>query len=348
MECPNSRRVNGKVAVIGAGPAGLVVASYLTCIGVEVVVYDKLPEPGGLLLFGIPSTRIPKDKVREGINELLRLGVKFTLNTKVVCCDSMSEDEGDEFVKNIVNLEDLIRNHDAVVIATGTWRSRGLGVPGEGLNGVYKALEFLYKSRLVELGYLDKSHMPQLGEKVVVIGGGLTAVDAVEEALRLGVKEVYVVYRRGIDEAPAGKGQFERLMAKGVRIFEHTTIAEILGSNQVEAVKLVKVKKLIADDGSVKFEPIPGSERIIEVDSVIIAIGEQPSPPVRDGCCGITLTKRGTIDVDSEYRTTRRGVFACGDVVSGPSNIGLAIRSGLETAKAVERYLTSGKSTWRP
>ncbi|MCG2869815.1 MAG: FAD-dependent oxidoreductase [Vulcanisaeta sp.] len=348
LKCSPGQKIERRkerVAIIGAGPAGLGAAGYLICKGFQVDVYDKMPEPGGLMIFGIPEYRIPKKNVRAGVKELVELGVNFILKTKVVA-DEEVHTEGDEFVERKVHLEDLINEYNAVLIATGTWKSRALGIPGENLKGVYLALDYLYRIYASELGYLPKSVVYPTGNRVAVIGAGLTAVDAAIEAQRQGARDVYVLYRRTINEAPAGKAEIQGLIKRGIKFVELTNIVEVLGKEHVEAVKLIKMRLGKPDEsGRPAPEPIPGSEYVMEMDTVIAAIGEVPTPPFRDGCCGIKLTHRGTIDIDQKHRTTRRGVFAAGDVATGPSLIGKALKNGIDAAVAIEEYLLKGG--WR-
>ena len=177
---PNTKKppTGKKVAIIGAGPAGLGAAGVLLCNGHEVDVYDALPEPGGLLIIGIPAFRVPKEGVREGVKELAEAGARFFTSTFVYCGEKPHEHEALLFVKEFVNLEDIIKKYDAVVITTGTWRSRSLEIPGEDLPGVYKALDYLARIYANQLGYLPKEKVYPTGRKVLVVGAGLTAVDA--------------------------------------------------------------------------------------------------------------------------------------------------------------------------
>jgi len=348
LKCSPGQKIerrSERIAIIGAGPAGLGAAGYLICKGFQVDVYDKLPEPGGLMIFGIPEYRVPKKNVRAGVKELIELGVNFILRTKIVA-DEEEHADGDEFAENKVHFEQLINNYNAVLIATGTWRSRNLGVPGENLKGVYLALDYLYRIYTSELGYLPKSVIYPTGDKVAVIGAGLTAVDAAIEAQRQGAKEVYVLYRRTINEAPAGKAEIQGLIKRGINFVELVGIMEVLGKEHVEAVKLIKMRLGKPDrSGRPAPEPVPGSEYTMDVDTVIAAVGEVPTPPFKDGCCGIKVTPHNTIDIDQKHRTTRKGVFAAGDVATGPSLIGKALKNGIDAAMAIEEYLLKGG--WR-
>jgi glutamate synthase (NADPH/NADH) small chain len=242
-------------------------------------------------------------------------------------------------VKNFVDLKDLVERYDAVVITTGTWRSRSLNVPGEDLPGVHKALDYLFRIYAHQLGYLPKDKVCPTGKKVLVVGGGLTAVDAALEAKLQGAEKVVVAYRRTINEAPAGKRTIEtELIAKGVEFRELLNPVAFLGRDKLERVRFVKMKLGAPDkSGRPRPEPIPGSEFEEEFDTVLVAAGEEPTPP--GTCLGIEFNPDGTIKVDEKMQTTRRGVFAAGDVVTGPSLIGKALASGMRATQFVDEYL---------
>ena len=321
-------KVRSKIAVIGAGPSGLKASGVLASAGCEVDVYDANPEPGGLLIFGIPSFRFPKFKVMEGIDKLRELGVEFKVKSKV---------DGTELGR-------LIADYDALLICTGTWKARRLRIEGEGLKGVYYAFEYLFKRALFERGYLNRAELPALGDKVAVIGGGLTAIDASLSALRDGAEEVYLLYRRTRKYAPAGEREFKRAEREGVKVVELVVPRSIVGKCKVEGVEVVNVELGEPDEsGRPKPFEVSGTEHVIEVDSVLIAIGELPTPPPSIEKIGIKVESDGRIAVDSKHMTTRRGVFAAGDVVLGPSKIGLALKDGLEAALSTLRYLSEGR-----
>lgn len=328
-----------KVAIIGAGPAGLGAAGILLCNGHEVHIYDALPEPGGLLMFGIPPFRIPRENVREGIRELVDAGAKFFTSTFVYCGEKPHEHEALLLAKDYVSLEELVGKYDAVIITTGTWKSRSLGVPGENLPGVYKALDYLFRIYAHQLGYLPKEKVYPTGRKVLVVGAGLTAVDAALEAREQGAEKIIVAYRRTINEAPAGRKTIEtELIAKGIEFRELINPVAFLGRDRVERVRFVKMRLGPPDkSGRPAPEPIPGSEFEEEFVTVLIAAGEIATPPGK--CLGIELNPDGTIKVNEKMMTTRRGVFAAGDVVTGPSLIGKALGSGMRAAQFVDEFL---------
>ncbi|MFP3298362.1 MAG: FAD-dependent oxidoreductase [Thermocladium sp.] len=331
-----------RIAIIGAGPAGLGAAGYLICKGYDIEIYDKLPEPGGLTIFGIPAWRLPRDNIRAGIKELIDLGVVFHNKVKVVG-DADDHQDGDEFAEKKISLEEVINSFDATLIATGTWKSRELGVPGDKLRGSYLALDFLYRIYAHENGYLPPEAVYKVGNSVAVIGAGLTAVDAALESQMKGASDVEVMYRRTINEAPAGKAEINRLIQKGIKFIELTNPVEVLGKESVEALKLIKMKLGKPDkSGRPAPEPIPGSEYVVPVNNVISATGELPTPPFKDGYAGIKLRHNNSVEVDGKFRTTRKGVFAAGDVATGPSLIGKALATGIKAAGAIEEYLETG------
>jgi glutamate synthase (NADPH/NADH) small chain len=319
------------VAIIGAGPAGLGAAGELICRGHKVVVYDMLPEPGGLLIFGIPEFRIPKDRIKVGIKELMDIGVEFKCGVKV----------GKD-----ISLDKLIESYDAVLIATGTWRANRLNIPGEDLPGVYDALYYIINTHLIQYGYKPFNEAPDLYGKVAVIGGGLTAIDACYIAFDRGAEEVTLLYRRTREQAPAGVKEFNNLESElGVKIRELTQPLRFLGNGgHVTGIEVIKMKLGKPDaSGRPRPEPIPGSEEVIKIDNVLVAAGLVATPPLDADKCGIELTRWNTIKTDEKHRTSREGVFAAGDVKHGASLIGPALKSGKDAAIYIDEYLKSGK-----
>ena len=345
-----------KIAIIGSGPAGLGAAGILRCRGHEVHVYEQFPEPGGLMIFGIPEYHVPKAGVRKGVKELEEAGVVFHTSTRVISCEQGKPDNEVEhilhgFIKNKECFEKIIEEYDAVLIATGTWKSRRLNIPGENLKGVYLALEWLADFSLYQYGYKKLEEIPPVEGNVLVIGGGLTAVDAVEVPLKyLGDKitKVYLSYRRTRKEAPMGEKEFNRLLKEyGIEALELTIPVEFRGDSEGHVREAVLQRTRLEPSptgGRPRPVPIPGSEFTIRVDTVFIAIGEIPSPPFENGCCGIEVEKWGAIKTDEKFRTTREKVFAAGDVKHGPSLIGPALKSGIDAAKYIQEYLSKG--TW--
>lgn len=319
-----------KVSIIGAGPAGLAAAGYLACSGIGVEVYDAMPEPGGYLVFGVYHGRLPRRSVREGVEELRRNGVVFHEETHV----------------SSKLLEELLSDSDAVLVATGAWRPRRLMLPGSGLPGVMAASGYIVSFYKWRLGY-SKTRPPEPG-RVVVVGGGHTAIDACMVSMDMGAEEVYLVYRRTRFEAPAGPMAFNMLEKRGVRIIELASPVEYIGGSRLEAVRLVRMRLAGVDEtGRPRPEPIPGSEFTIEADTVLEAVGLKPTPPPSLTGLGVEVTRRGGIAVSRYHMTSREPLFAAGDVVHGASTIGKALKSGLEAAKCIEEYL-EGRLRWIP
>ncbi len=309
-----------KIAIIGAGPAGLSAAGYLACKGYQVEVFDKMPEGGGMITFGIPESRIPIKTVREGVKDLERLGVKFNFRTKVVY-DNL-RDLGDEFVKRVVYLEELLEDFDAVLIATGAWRPKKLKIEGIELKGVWDALTLLYKIKLARIGYIPWSAIPEMrGKGVVIVGAGYTAVDVALEAKSLGAKKVTIIYRRGLEDSYA-KTEIKKLISEGVSFIEFAIPTRILGEDEIKGVEFVKTKIV---NGKV----IPTGETFkLSTDIFVYAIGQFPTPPIKALICA------------NEKILRDAGIFLAGDVLA-PGNIGVAIREGIRVAKEIEEWLKS-------
>ena len=333
----------GTIAIIGSGPAGLAAAGYLVCQGYDVDIYDKMPLAGGMMYFAIPSFRIPRQSVIEGVEDLRdNFSVNFILNTKVFCLKDGEHrpDEGDVFFTNLVDLRSLVNEYDAVLITTGTWRSRKLFIEGEFSQGVYPALDYLFRIYIYEEKLVTIP--PPKPSKVIVIGGGLSAIDAVEESLRRGIKDVYLVYRRTPKEAPAGENEIKRMIKMGAKFIELASPKRIIARRgKVEAVEFIKMKLGEPDEsGRPRPIPIPGSEFTLEADAVITAIGELPTPPFEEECMGIRTDHRGRIEINENFKTGHPKIYAAGDVVLGPSLIGKALPHGLKAAMAIHKELT--------
>ena len=315
---------------MGAGPAGLTAAGVLACEGLQLDVYDNMYEPGGLLIFGIPEFRMSKDKVRIGIEELAKAGVSFVLKKRVG--DSPNSD---------LPFDQILASYDSVLIATGAWEPRKMGVEGEDLRGIYHAAPYIVSYYSAKFGYVES--YPAIGNSVAVIGGGLTAMDSCLVALEQGAKDVYLLYRRTRKEAPAGEKEVDSLEEKGVQIFELKTPIRMLGEKGELRTLITLDMKLGAKDssGRPRPEPVPGSEKELDVDSVIIAIGGLSTPPFSKSIYGISVAADGRVVVDDKKRTTRRGVFAAGDVETGPSLIGPAVKSGMDAAATIKQYLVN-------
>ncbi|WP_297467503.1 FAD-dependent oxidoreductase [Thermococcus sp.] len=309
-----------KVAIIGAGPAGLTAAGYLACRGYEVHVYEKMPEGGGMVAFAIPEVRIPIKTVREGVRDLERLGVNFHFRTKVVY-DSPRE-LGDEWAEHFVSLERLLNEFDAILIATGAWKPRKLKVPGVELPGVYDALTLLHHIKMARVGYYSWDRVPDLkGKHVVIIGAGYTAVDVAIESRLLGAEKVTMVYRRSLENSYA-KAEIRKLISEGLEFIEHATPVKILGKEKTQGVEFARTKIV---EGSV----VTTDERfVIDADVVAYAIGQLPTSPIREVVCA------------NEKILKEVGIFFVGDVVA-PRNIGTAMREGKARAREIEEWLLS-------
>jgi NADPH-dependent glutamate synthase beta subunit-like oxidoreductase len=307
-----------KVAVVGAGPAGLTAAHDLALRGYQVTVYEALSTPGGMMVTGIPEYRLPRDILNREISDIRSLGVEIKTGIEV----------GQD-----ISLQELKDESDALFLATGAHRGTKLNVPAEDAPGVIDALSFLQE--------LNPGGRPEVGERVAVIGGGDAAIDAVRVALRLGAQEASVIYRRSRKEMPAHKEQVQQAEEEGVRFQFLATPVEILtGNGKVKGAKLIKIE-LGEPDGSGRRRPIPieGSEFIVEIDTVIVAIGQRAEPGLLREL-GVELAERGTIQVDPQtMMTSVPGLFAGGDLLSGPATVIEAIAAGKRAAYGIDRYL---------
>ncbi len=290
------------------------------------------------MLFVIPEFRIPVERVRLGAKELEEeFEVTYYPRTKVMEGDR--EDEGDEFYERKIALSELIEKYDAVLIATGIWNVRRIGIPGDDLEGILSPLELLFWIKGAELGYVPKEKVPKLeGKRVGIIGAGLTAVDTAFECNRLGA-DVTIFYRRTIREAPAGAYEINILRNRGVKWFELVTPKRVIGENgRVKAIELLRTRLGEPDEtGRRRPVPIEGSEFQVELDYLVFAIGMAPTPPVNSSY--IATDRRGRILVDSRHMTNFEGVFAAGDVVNGPTKVGRAIKDGLYAAVSMDKWL---------
>ncbi len=321
------------VAIIGGGPAGLGAAGYLLCKGHRITIYDMNPELGGLLIFGIPDYRIPKDRVREGIKELINTGrVKVHLNV---------------VVGKDIDLEEIIESHDAVLIATGTWKTRPLNIPGIDNDGVYGGVEWITDYHKNKMGYPLFYHkeMPVILEPVTVLGGGFTAVDvAYITQIELG-KKTRVVYRRTKYQAPIGPKEVEHIEKMGIEFMELLLPFEVVAdkNGRVTRVKCHRTR-LGPPDESGRPSFIVDTTQVVDIDTktLMLAIGMLATPPFGKTQHNIKTEWDNRIVTDEKHRTTREKVFAAGDVKNGPTRIGPALKSGLDAAKYIDEYLAKG------
>ena len=320
-----------KVAVIGSGPAGLACASDLAKLGYEVTVFEALHRPGGVLEYGIPEFRLPKDKVVAAeIESVKALGVKIETNViagRTVTVDSLLDEEG----------------FDAVFIGSGAGLPKFMGIPGENLNGVFSANEFLTRNNLMK-AYRDDYMTPiHAGKKVVVVGGGNVAMDAARTALRLGA-DTTIVYRRTENELPARREEVHHAKEEGIEFAMLTNPVEIIGDEKgwVKAVRCIRME-LGEPDESGRRSPVavPGSEFEIETETVIMSLGTSPNPLIARTTAGLETNRRGCLVADEKGATTREGVFAGGDAVTGAATVILAMGAGRKAAAAIHEYVTS-------
>ncbi|HKL72859.1 MAG TPA: NADPH-dependent glutamate synthase [Candidatus Onthovivens sp.] len=321
---------NIKVAVIGSGPSGLTCAASLAKLGYDVTIFEGLHLAGGVLVYGIPEFRLPKKIVQHEVDNLLKLGVKIKTNMiigKVYSLDELIESEG----------------FRAIFVGTGAGLPSFLGIEGENFNGVLSANEYLTRINLMKA--YDKSYDTPYYEakKVAVIGGGNVAMDAARVAKRLGAKEVYIIYRRSEEELPARKEEVEHAKEEGIIFKLLTNPKRILGDEnyQVSGIEVSKMS-LGEVDSSGRRRPVlvPNSEFIIEVDQVIEAIGTSPNPLIKNTTKGLDVNKHGCIiTFDESGKTTKEGVYAGGDVVTGAATVILAMGAGKKAAEAIDKYL---------
>ena len=323
---PNGHRV----AVIGAGPAGLTCAGDLAKKGYAVTIFEALHVAGGVLVYGIPEFRLPKDIVRREIENLKNLGVE--INTNMV-------------IGKVISIDELFeQGFESVFIGTGAGLPRFMNIPGENYNGVYSANEFLTRVNLMK-AYRDGSDTPiKHSRNVAVVGGGNVAMDAARCAKRLGAENVYIVYRRGLEEMPARHEEVEHAMEEGIIFKVLNNPVEILGdeNNFVRGMDCVEME-LGEPDASGRRRPVekPDSRYTLEVDCVIMAIGTSPNPLIRSTTKGLETNKHGCIVTQDESGlTTRENVYAGGDAVTGAATVILAMGAGKHAAAAIDEALS--------
>ena len=324
---------NGKkVAVIGSGPSGIACAGDLAKLGYDVTIFEALHKAGGVLEYGIPEFRLPKDKVVQSeIENLKKLGVNIETNViigKTITIDELMDEEG----------------FKAVFVGSGAGLPRFMGIPGENANGVFSANEFLTRNNLMKAFKEDYDTPIRAGKKVVVVGGGNVAMDAARTALRLGA-EVHIVYRRSEEELPARKEEVHHAKEEGVIFDLLTNPVEIFEDEKgwVKGIKCIKMELGEADaSGRRRPVEIAGSEFVMDVDTVIMSLGTSPNPLIHSTTKGLDVNKRKCIIASEETgATSREGVFAGGDAVTGAATVILAMGAGKKAAKGIDEYLSN-------
>ncbi len=326
-----------RVAVVGSGPSGLTCAGDLAKAGYSVTVYEALHTAGGVLVYGIPEFRLPKAIVQKEVDTLKAMGVEIVTN--VVIGKTLTVDE----------LFDM--GYEAVFIGSGAGLPNFMGIPGEALCGVYSANEYLTRSNLMK-AYLDSPETPIMkGGKVAVVGGGNVAMDAARTALRLGAEKVYIVYRRSMDELPARREEVEHAEEEGIEFRLLCNPVEILGYNNpddrrdpkngfVTGMKCIRMELGEPDErGRRRPVAIPDSEFTLDVDTVIMSIGTSPNPLIKSTTEGLEVNRWGGIIVTEDGATTKAGVYAGGDAVTGAATVISAMGAGKIAAKAIDEYL---------
>lgn len=321
-----------RVAIVGGGPSGLACAGDLAKAGHSVTIFEALHVAGGVLMYGIPQFRLPKEIVQTEISNLQKMGVEILTN---------------QVVGKVTSVDELMANgYDAVFIGTGAGLPYFMNIPGENLLGVYSANEFLTRTNLMK-GYKfpDYATPVKVGKKVAVLGAGNVAMDAARTALRLGAEDVYIVYRRSRDEMPARKEELEHAEEEGIQFRLLTNPVRLNGDERSWLKSMTCLRYELGEpDDSGRRSPvaIKGSEFDLEVDTVVVAIGQGPNPLVTTSTPGLELNKRGNIVADPEtLATSKPGVYAGGDIVTGAATVILAMGAGKKAAAAIDEYLKS-------
>ena len=317
------------VGVVGSGPAGLTCAGELAKMGYDVTIYEALHKPGGVLVYGIPEFRLPKAIVQRECDYVQSLGVEFKL---------------DYVIGRTLTVDQMLADgHDAIFLANGAGLPTFMDIPGENLNGVYSANEFLTRSNLMKAYRFPEYDTPiTVGKKVAVIGAGNVAMDSARTALRLGA-EVHLIYRRSHDEMPARNEEIHHAEEEGIILDLLANPTQIIGDDQgwVHEIEVIDME-LGEPDDSGRRRPVPqaGSERRIQVDAVIVSVGTKANPLLTRSTSGLDLTRRGNIVADeATLATSKEGVFAGGDIVTGSATVILAMGAGKTAARSIDRYL---------
>lgn len=324
------KSIGKRVAVVGSGPSGLTCASQLAAAGVDVTVYEAFHKTGGVLVYGIPEFRLPKSLVGKEVDKIAEQGVKFVTNA---------------VIGKTITVPELLAEYDAVFIGSGAGLPMFMGIPGENLNGVFSANEFLTRVNLMG-AYRENAITPvQKGRRVAVVGAGNVAMDAARTALRLGAESVTVVYRRGREEMPARGEEIRHAEQEGIRFELLTNPVEMLGEDgKVNALKCIRMELGEPDaSGRRSPKPIEGSEFILPADTVIVSLGTSPNPLIKDSFPELKTERKGVLVVDDDMMTSVDGVYAGGDAVTGAATVILAMGAGRKAAKAILDRLNGEK-----
>jgi glutamate synthase (NADPH/NADH) small chain len=331
---PKISKKEQKVTIVGSGPAGLTCAADLAKLGYEVTIFEALHQPGGVLVYGIPEFRLPKSIVEYEVKEIEKLGVKVITDFVVGATKSVDE---------------MTREFDAIFLANGAGAPRFMNIPGENLNDVYSANEFLTRSNLMKAYAFPEYDTPiKIGKRAATIGAGNVAMDSARTALRLGVEKSYIVYRRSRKEVPARAEEVHHAEEEGI-IFNFLTLPiKVLGDDKGNVIGMECLKMELGepdDSGRRRPIPIPCSNFVIEVDMVIDAIGTSANPIVARSATGVEINQWGYFIIDDNTKvTTKEGIFAGGDIVRGSATVISAVGDGKVAARAINEFLSSGKS----
>ena len=331
---PKIGKKEQKVAIVGSGPAGLTCAADLAKLGYEVTIFEALHQPGGVLVYGIPEFRLPKSIVKYEVKEIEKLGVKVITDFVVGATRSVDE---------------LTREFDAIFLANGAGAPRFMNIPGENLNDVYSANEFLTRSNLMKAYAFPEYDTPiKIGKRAATIGAGNVAMDSARTALRLGAEKSYIVYRRSRKEVPARAEEVHHAEEEGI-IFNFLTLPiKVLGDDKGNVIGMECIKMKLGEpdeSGRRRPVPIPGSNFVIEVDMVIDAIGTSANPIVARSASGVDINQWGYFVIDDDTKsTTKEGIFAGGDIVRGSATVISAVGDGKVAARAIDEFLSLGKS----
>jgi len=335
-KAPKVQSNGKKVAVVGAGPAGLTCAGDLAKLGYQVTVYESLHAAGGVLIYGIPEFRLPKDVVRREVDYVRELGVNI---------------ETDVVVGRTITIDELFEDgYEAVFVGSGAGLPMFMHIPGENLNGVYSANEWLTRINLMKAYLFPEFDTPvKRGKRVAVVGAGNVAMDSVRSALRLGAEKAFIVYRRSRAEMPARLEELENAEEEGVEFHLLTNPTRVVGDDKgwVTGLECVKMELGEPDkSGRRRPVPIPGSEYVIDCDIVVMALGTNPNPIISTTTPGLNIKDWGGLIATDSGRTTRKGVWAGGDAVTGSATVILAMGAGKTAAQDIDEYLRGDKETW--